>query len=42
VVLGYTARPGPGDLYTLPSDPPTDPQGLPMQVVYRASAPLAP
>ncbi len=40
VVLAYTARPGPGDLYSLPPDPPTDPKGLPMRIVYRASEPL--
>jgi predicted RNase H-like nuclease len=42
VALGYTARPGPGDLYTLPSDPPTDATGLPMEMVYRAPEPLGP
>lgn len=40
VALGYTARPGPGDLYTLPPDPPTDATGLPMGIVYRAAEPL--
>jgi predicted RNase H-like nuclease len=40
VVLAYTATPGPGDLYTLPADPPTDPEGLPMAITYRAGAPL--
>lgn len=39
-VLAYTARPGPGDLRSLPPDPPTDPKGLPMQIVYRAGEPL--
>ncbi|MEF8853482.1 MAG: DUF429 domain-containing protein [Haloarculaceae archaeon] len=39
-VLAYTAYPGPGDLYSLPPDPPTDPQGLPMRVVYRNETPL--
>ncbi len=39
-VLAYTARPGPGDLHSLPPDPPTDPQGLPMRVVYRSETPL--
>ncbi|WP_251329613.1 DUF429 domain-containing protein [Haloplanus pelagicus] len=41
VVLGYTARPGPGTLRTLPPDPDTDPTGLPMRMVYRSSSPLA-
>jgi len=40
VALAYTARPGPGTLRTLPPDPPLDPKGLPMEVVYRASRPL--
>jgi len=40
VVLGYTARPGPGSLRSLPPDPPLDSKGLPMEVVYRASRPL--
>jgi predicted RNase H-like nuclease len=39
-VLAYAARPGPGERYSLPLDPPTDAKGLPMQIVYRASAPL--
>lgn len=39
-VLAYTARPGSGELYSLPPDPPMDPKGLPMQIVYRASDPL--
>jgi predicted RNase H-like nuclease len=42
VVLAYTARPGPGDLRTLPPDPPTDSEGLPMEMVYRAPEPLEP
>jgi len=42
VALALTARPGPGDLHTLPPDPPTDPEGLPMEMVYRAGAPLEP
>jgi predicted RNase H-like nuclease len=41
VVLGLTARPGPGELRTLPPDPPTDAEGLPMEMVYRAESPLA-
>ncbi|MFB6196102.1 MAG: DUF429 domain-containing protein [Haloplanus sp.] len=40
VALGYTARPGPGELRTLPPDPDTDATGLPMGIVYRANAPL--
>ncbi len=40
VALGYTARPGPGSIRTLPADPPTGPSGLPMKLVYRADAPL--
>lgn len=40
VVLAYTARPGSGALHTLPSDPPTDSKGLPMEMVYRAQQPL--
>jgi predicted RNase H-like nuclease len=40
VVLAYTARPGPGSVRTLPSDPPTDNKGLPMEIVYRARSPL--
>jgi predicted RNase H-like nuclease len=42
VVLAYTARPGPGELFTLPPEPPTDPVGLPMEMVYRAPEPLEP
>ncbi len=40
VVLALTARPGEGDLRSLPSDPPTDAQGLPMRIVYRSGSPL--
>ncbi|WP_276270579.1 DUF429 domain-containing protein [Haloarcula litorea] len=40
VVLAYTATPGAADLRTLPPDPPTDAAGLPMELVYRAAAPL--
>jgi predicted RNase H-like nuclease len=40
VVLAYTAAPGPGTLRSLPPDPPRDPKGLPMQIVYRAEEPL--
>jgi predicted RNase H-like nuclease len=42
VVLAYAARPGPGELWTLPPDPPTDAAGLPMEMVYRAPDPLEP
>jgi predicted RNase H-like nuclease len=42
VALAYTARPGPGDLRSLPADPPTDASGLPMRMVYRAEQPLVP
>lgn len=41
VVLAYAARPGEGALRTLPADVPTDSSGLPMELVYRAAAPLA-
>lgn len=40
LALGYTARPGPGDLRTLPPDPPVDETGLPMGIAYRAQAAL--
>jgi predicted RNase H-like nuclease len=40
VVLAYTGSPGPGSLRTLPPDPPLDPAGLPMEIVYRARRPL--
>lgn len=40
VVFAYTARPGEGALWTLPADVPTDSSGLPMELVYRADAPL--
>lgn len=39
-VLAYAAGPGPGERRTLPPDPPTDPTGLPMRMVYRSEAPL--
>lgn len=41
VALAYTARPGPGTLRSLPPDPPTDQEGLPMRIAYRAESPLA-
>lgn len=40
VALALTARPGPGELRALPPDPPTDPEGLPMELVYRAEEQL--
>jgi predicted RNase H-like nuclease len=40
VALAYTAAPGRGRLRSLPPDPPRDPKGLPMQMVYRADQPL--
>jgi predicted RNase H-like nuclease len=40
VVLAYTAAPGSGQLRSLPPEPPRDPKGLPMQIVYRADEPL--
>jgi len=39
-VLAYIARPGVGELRSLPPDPPTDAKGLPMQIVYRADQSL--
>jgi|APHM01.1.fsa_nt_gi Uncharacterized conserved protein len=41
VALAYTARPGPGELRSLPPDAPTDATGLPMRVVYRSGTALA-
>jgi predicted RNase H-like nuclease len=41
VVLAYTAAPGDGSIRTLPPEPPTDAKGLPMELVYRASAALS-
>jgi len=35
VSLALTVRPGPGDCRSLPADPPTDDEGLPMRYVYR-------
>lgn len=40
VVLAYTARPDDGELRTLPAEPPTDSEGLPMGIAYRSDAPL--
>jgi len=40
VALAYTARPGNGSVRSLPADPPLDPKGLPVEIVYRASSPL--
>jgi len=41
LALAYTARPGTGELRTLPPDPDTDDRGLPMGMHYRAEQPLA-
>jgi predicted RNase H-like nuclease len=41
VALGLTVRPGPGELRSLPADPPTDDRGLEMRYVYRGEAPLS-
>ncbi|WP_254840190.1 DUF429 domain-containing protein [Natronomonas marina] len=41
VALGLTVRPGPGQCRTLPADPPTDEEGLPIRYVYRSEAPLS-
>lgn len=38
--LAYTARPGDGELRTLPPDPERDARGLPMALCYRAAAPF--
>jgi len=38
--LAYTARPGDGELRTLPADPERDARGLSMALCYRAAAPL--
>lgn len=40
LALGYTARPAPAELRSLPPDPPTDATGLPMRMCYRADEPL--
>jgi len=40
LALAYTARPGPGELRTLPPDPDLDDRGLPMGIHYRSEAPL--
>lgn len=40
VALATVARPVGGELYALPSDPPTDSAGLPMAWHYRAAEPL--
>lgn len=42
VAMAYTARPGTGELRSLPADPPTGPTGLPMRIRYRAAEPLEP
>lgn len=38
--LAYTARPGPGELRSLPAEPSTDPTGLPMRMRYRSEEPV--
>ena len=40
--LALTVRPGEGELRSLPEDPPTDPEGLPMRMTYRAGTGLEP
>lgn len=40
VVLAYTASPGDAPLRSLPPEPPTDPKGLPMEILYRSVEPL--
>ena len=40
LALAYTARPAATELQTLPPDPPTDAEGLPMAIHYRAPEPL--
>ncbi|MFB6206997.1 MAG: DUF429 domain-containing protein [Haloglomus sp.] len=40
LALAYTARPGPGELRSLPPEPPTDAEGLPVAIHYRADASL--
>jgi predicted RNase H-like nuclease len=40
--LALTVRPGPGELRSLPEDPPNDSEGLPMRMVYRAETTLVP
>jgi predicted RNase H-like nuclease len=42
VALGLTVRPGPGQLRTLPAEPPTDDEGLPIRYAYRSETPLQP
>lgn len=39
-VLALTARPGPGELRSLPPEPSLDPEGLPMRMLYRSERPL--
>ncbi len=39
-VLAYTARPGAGELRSLPADPPVDDRALPVRWVYRSETPL--
>lgn len=42
VAIGLTVAPGPGELRTLPADPPQDGRGLSMGYVYRSETPLSP
>jgi predicted RNase H-like nuclease len=39
--LGLTVRPGPGELRSLPAEPSTDDERLPIRYVYRSEAPLS-
>ena len=39
--LALTARPGPSELRSLPPEPPLDPEGLPMRMLYRSETPLS-
>ena len=41
VALALTVRPGPGSRRSLPPEPPTDDEGLPLRYVYRAETPLS-
>jgi len=40
LAMAYTARPGRGELRTLPPEPETDERGLEMAIHYRSTAPL--
>lgn len=41
VALALTVRPGSGELRSLPAEPPTDDEGLPMRYVYRSETTLS-